>query len=81
MSKSHKKIVKSWDLFEVKIEGLHLQAKDNVRFVYGGKCRAGTVERIGEREDGSHVVAVETQDGPRNFDADMISELSIMELV
>jgi len=78
---SHKKTVKNWDIFTTTIEKVDVEPNANVRFLYSGKLRIGTVERIGEREDGSCVLAVETQDGPRNFDADLISELEILELI
>lgn len=80
MSKNHKKTVKTWGLFVVEVEKKEIVPNDKIMFTYSGQVRKGDVQRIGEREDGSHVLTVETEDGIRNFDADNISNLSVLEL-
>lgn len=76
----HVKTVKSWDLFEAVVAGVTVRQNERVTLQYGGKLRTGSVERIGQREDGSIVLNVETQDGFRNFDADMVDALGILDL-
>jgi hypothetical protein len=80
MSKNHKKVVQNWGLFVAEVEKQEIMPKDKVKFTYNGKVRIGTVDRIGQREDGSNVIAVDTEEGMRNFDADLISGLDVLEL-
>lgn len=77
----HVKTVKDWEVYTATILGVDIRPTQQIRVGYNGKVRLATVERIGEREDGSIVVNVETQDGFRNLDADGIESLEILELV
>lgn len=77
----HVKTVASWDLFHATVLGVDVAPSKGVQLSYGGKIRRGTVERIGQREDGSIVLNVETQDGFRNFDADLIESFETFDLV
>lgn len=76
----HVKTVKNWDLFEANVLGCDVAIGSKVQLTYGGKLRTGEVERIGEREDGSQVLNVDTLDGYRNFDADLVESLEIIDL-
>lgn len=77
----HVKTIKNWEVFTATILGVEIRPAQQIRVGYNGKIRLATVERIGEREDGSIVLNVETQDGFRNFDADLVESLEILELV
>lgn len=77
----HIKTIKNWEVFTATILGVDIRPSQQIRVGYNGKVRLATVERIGEREDGSIVVNVETNDGFRNLDAELVESLEILELV
>lgn len=77
----HVKTVKSWDLFHATVLGVEVIPTEGVLLSYNGKLRKGKLERIGQREDGSIVLNVETEDGFRNFDADLIESFETFDLV